>query len=112
VWDTGKFHSFYLFFASLHEVPTYFDRQFSGSGSGILGSGTWCLFDPWIQDPGSRMGKKSGSGSGIKYLNSLMRICDGKNSDPGSEVENVGYWIRDKNPGSATLFTEIVYSLS
>jgi hypothetical protein len=58
------------------------------------------------------MCKKSGSGSGIKYLNSLMRICDGKNSDPGSGVENVGYWIRDKNPGSTTLFTEIVYSLS
>ncbi len=50
--------------------------------------------------PGSGMGKKSGSGSGmnkpnhisesleiiflgLKYLNSLMRIRDGKNSDPG-----------------------------
>jgi hypothetical protein len=50
--------------------------------------------------PGSGMGKKSGSGSGmnnpdhisecletiffgLKYLNSFMRIRDGKNSDPG-----------------------------
>jgi hypothetical protein len=58
-------------------------------------SGIRCLFDPWIRNPGSRMGKKSGSGSGIRdeqpgsyfrelrnlflgleYLNSLMRIRD------------------------------------
>jgi hypothetical protein len=35
------------------------------------------------------MGKMSGSGSGMnnpKYLNSMMRIRDGKNSDPGSEI--------------------------
>jgi hypothetical protein len=53
-------------------------------------------------DPGSGMGKKSGSGSGknnpdhlseslkkeffgLKYLSSLVRIRDGKNSDPGSK---------------------------
>jgi hypothetical protein len=58
------------------------------------------------------MGKQSGSGSGmnnpdhmcesletifgLKNFNSLMRIRDGKNSDPGSEMENI--WIRD--PGS------------
>jgi hypothetical protein len=64
------------------------------------------------------MGKKSGSGSGMnnadhisqsletifglnRYLNSLMRIRDGNNTDPGSE-------IRDKHPGSATLRTTSV----
>jgi hypothetical protein len=31
-----------------------------------LGSGIRCLFDHWIRDPGSGMGKKSGSGSGIR----------------------------------------------
>ncbi len=65
--------------------------------------------------PGSGMGKKLGPGSGIrirdeqqgsyfresldtivfglKYLNSLMRIRDGKNSDPGqtSRIRNTGY---------------------
>jgi hypothetical protein len=30
------------------------------------GSGIRCLFDPWILDSGSGMGKKSGSGSGIR----------------------------------------------
>jgi hypothetical protein len=52
------------------------------------------------------MGKKSGSRSGmnnpehisgssetkfigLKYLNSLMRIRDGKNSDPGSGMEKI-----------------------
>jgi hypothetical protein len=63
------------------------------------------------------MGKKSGSGSGIttmiifprtweqfvglKYIISLMRIRDGKNSDPGSGMKKIR--IRDKHPGSATL---------
>ncbi len=36
---------------------------------------------------------------GLKYLNSLMQIRDGKNSDPGWKK----IWIRDKHPGSATL---------
>jgi hypothetical protein len=77
----------------------------------------WSLL--WIRDPvfltpGSEMGKKSGSGSGIKnpnhisesietifwvkilYLNSLMRI-----RDPGRK--KFGSGIRDKHPGSATL---------
>jgi hypothetical protein len=63
------------------------------------------------------MGKKSGSGSkirdeqpgsyflelknhylGLKYLNSLMRIRDGKNSG----WKKVGSGIRHKHPGSAT----------
>jgi hypothetical protein len=64
-----------------------------GTGSGIQdpGSGAFLI-------PGSGMGKKSGSGSGmnnpdhisdsletifwVKILNSLMRIRDGKSSDP------------------------------
>jgi hypothetical protein len=49
---------------------------------------------------------------GLKYLNSLMRIRDGKKLDPGSEMEKCRIrdrdprWkkrIRDKHPGSATL---------
>jgi hypothetical protein len=74
--------------------------------------------------PESGMGKKSGSGSriwdeqprsyflelrnhffGLKYLNSLMRIRDGKNSDPGSGMEKSR--IRDKHPRSATLCTSL-----
>jgi hypothetical protein len=59
-----------------------------------------CLFDPWIRDPGwvkkiririrdEQPGSYGISKSlkkqflGLKYLNSLMRIQDGKNSDPG-----------------------------
>jgi hypothetical protein len=37
---------------------------------------------------------------GVKYLNSFMRIRDGKNSDPG--WRKVGSGIRYKHPGSAT----------
>jgi hypothetical protein len=76
-------------------------------GSGVL----------WPLDPESGIGKKSGSGSGIriqdeqpkfyfrelrnhffwlKYLNSLMRI-----RDPG--WKKFGSRIRNKHPGSATL---------
>jgi hypothetical protein len=97
VCDTGKLHSFLSFFPipSL-VVPTYFDRQFSGSTSGILGSGTWCLFDPWIRDPG--WVKKSGSGSRIKYLNSLMRIRDGKNSDQAWKMSDMGSGINIPDP--------------
>jgi hypothetical protein len=71
------------------------------------------------------MGKKSGSGIrirmnnpdhisesletsfwGLKYLNSLMWIRDGKNTDPGWEkfrsgMEKIRIWY--KHPGSATL---------
>ncbi len=43
--------------------------QCCGSGSGIR-----CLFDPWIRDPGSRMGKKSASGSGIRDPGWTTRI--------------------------------------
>ncbi len=42
---------------------------------------------------------------GLKYLNSFTRIRDPgwKNFDPGSGMEKVGSWIRDKHPESATL---------
>jgi hypothetical protein len=69
------------------------------------------------------MGKKSGSGSGmnnpdnnsksletnfgLKYLNSLMRIRDGKNSDPRSGMKKIR--IQDKHPGSATLNFIIIF---
>jgi hypothetical protein len=80
-------------------------RAILGQGSGIQ-----CLFDPWIRDPGSGMGRKSASGSeiqdeklgsyflelrnhffgflGLKYLNSFMRIRD-------PEWRQVGSGIRD-----------------
>jgi hypothetical protein len=63
----------------------------------------------WPLHPGSGMGKKSGSGSGmnnpdhnsksleknfgLKYSNSLMRIRDGKNSDPGWKKSDPQHWI-------------------
>jgi hypothetical protein len=65
------------------------------------GCGIRFLFDSWIRDPGwvKNQDPSSGSGSEMnnpdhifksldqyfksKYLNSLMRIRDGKNSDPG-----------------------------
>jgi hypothetical protein len=75
------------------------------------GSGT-------ILTPGSGMGKKLGSGSGminpenisdnvetifvgLKYLNSLMRIRDPGWKKFGSGMEKIR--IRYKHPGSATL---------
>ncbi len=84
------------------------------SGSGILDRVPF-----WPMDPGSGMGRKSASGSGIrdeqpgsyflelrnhffgflglKYLNSLMRsgIRDGDSSDPGSGMEK----SRIRDPG-------------
>jgi hypothetical protein len=74
-----------------------------GSKSGIR-----CLFDPWIRDPEWVKSKDPDPGSGssgsgmnnpdhvsesletifwLKYLNSFMRIRDGKNSDPGTGME-------------------------
>ncbi len=67
--------------------------------------------------PGSGMGKKSGSKSemnnpdhvsesletiffGLKFLNSLMRIRDGKNMEPGSGMQKFGSGIRDEQPPS------------
>ncbi len=34
---------------------------------------------------------------------------DGDSSDPGSGMEKVGYGIRDKHPGSATLILPMLY---
>jgi hypothetical protein len=60
------------------------------------------------QDPGSRMNNpdhisKSLKNNflGKKFINSLMWIRDGKNSNPG--WKKVGSGIRDKHPGSAAL---------
>jgi hypothetical protein len=66
------------------------------------------------------MGKKLGSGSGIQirdekpgsyssiyFMRILMRIRDGKNSDPRSGMEKIR--IRDKHPGSATMSTWFDY---
>jgi hypothetical protein len=74
------------------------------------------------------MGKKSGSGSGIrdeqprsyfpelrnhffglKYLNSLMRIRDRKDSNPGSGMEKSRIRDREKHPGSATLPLRLLF---
>ncbi len=84
-------------------------RRFCGSASVAdpdPGSGIRDPVPVLPPDPGYGMGKKSGSGSGIqdeqlgsyyqelrnhfwglKYLNSLMRIWDGNNWDPGSGME-------------------------
>jgi hypothetical protein len=44
------------------------------------------------------MGKHSGSGSGLKYLNFFMRIRDEKNSDPGWEKVGSGIGINIPDP--------------
>ncbi len=88
------------------------------------GSGIGCLFDPWIRDPGWEKvsirirDEQPGSYftvyiletifllfSGLKNLNSLMRIRDEDSSDPGWKKSR----IRDKHPGSATLQNCTVY---
>ncbi len=76
------------------------------------GSGIWCIFDPWIQDPdpgweinpepGSRMGKNPEPGGTsqisfprayretvfwLKYFISLMRIRDLFPLYPGGEIQ-------------------------
>ncbi len=83
----------------------------------------------WPRDPGTGMGKKSGSGTGIrekqpasyflelrnhifglKYLNSLKRVRDPESKiekvrirDPGWKKVGSGIRDRKKHPGSATL---------
>jgi hypothetical protein len=73
------------------------------------GSGSRCLFDPWIRDPG--WVKKSGSESGMNnpdhISESLETPCWVKifkffDADPGWKIFGSG--IQDKHPGSATLF--------
>ncbi len=81
--------------------------QCCGSGSGIR-----CLFGPWILDPKSGMGKKSGYGSGIRirmnnpdHISESLKnnfwvkifkfrwgsgIRDGKSSYPGSRIQDPG----------------------
>jgi hypothetical protein len=75
----------------------------------------------WPLDPGSRMGKKSGSGSemnkpdhiseslGIIFWIKILKFFD---ADSGSRIENSGSGmekirIRDKHPVSATLIVSI-----
>ncbi len=89
--------------------------QCCGSETGTQRSGAFLT-------PGSGMGEKSGSGSGIrdeqrsnfrnlrnnlffwlKYLKSLIRIRDPGWKKFGSGMEKVESGIWDKNPGSATL---------
>jgi hypothetical protein len=76
-----------------------------------------CLLDPWIRDgqkvriwirdeqPVSYFLELRSHFFGLKYLNSLMRIRGGKNSDPG--LKKVVFGIRDKHPGSAKTAFEI-----
>ncbi len=71
-------------------------------GGGWQGSGIRCLFDPWIRDLGSGMGRKSASGSGIRdeqlgsYFLELrnhlfgffgVKILKFFDADPGSGTE-------------------------
>ena len=93
-----------------------------GSGSGI-----WCLFYPWIRDPGwvKNQDPVPGSGSGMnnpdyisESLETIFWVQILKFSDVDSESgmekfesvirdlkwKKLGSGIRDKHPGSATLF--------
>jgi hypothetical protein len=53
------------------------------------------------EQPGSYFRELRNHFFGLKYINSLMQIRDGKNSDPGSRMEKIR--IRDNHPRSATL---------
>ncbi len=89
--------------------------SWSKSGSGFYqccgsGSGIRCLFDPWIRDgrkvkipdPGWTtliiFPRAWNSFLGLKYLNFLMRIRYGKNSDPGWKNSNPGSGINIPDP--------------
>jgi hypothetical protein len=80
-------------------------KQCCGSGSGIR---DWVLFDPWIRDPESGMGRKSASGSGMnkpdhifKSLETIyfyffgVKILKFFDEDPGSGMEK----SRIRDPG-------------
>jgi hypothetical protein len=74
----------------------------SASGSGIRD-----------EQPGSYFLELRNHFFGLKYLNSLMRIRDPGWRQFGSRIRDwkkVGYGIRDKNPGSATLTYRILAS--
>jgi hypothetical protein len=81
-----------------------------GSGAFLtLGSG---IHDPgWVkirirdEQPGSYFQELKKQFFGLKYLNSLMWIRDGKNSHP--EWKKVVSGIRDKHSGSATLIVTL-----
>jgi hypothetical protein len=107
-------------------ICSYCAKDFP-TGQPILSLGSVANLDPGsgsFLTPGSGMEKKSGSGSGmnnpdhisesletifwVKYLNSLLRIRDGKKSDPGSWMEKIGSGIRDKHPRSATQLGTII----
>jgi hypothetical protein len=66
-----------------------------------------CLFDPWIRDPGSGIGKTSRSGSGMNIPYHIseslatffwVKILEFFEADPDGKIK-----VRDKHPGSATL---------
>jgi hypothetical protein len=113
-------------------------RRYSEGGGLLAGIRDPVPFDPWIRDPGSRMGRKSASRSGIrdeqlgsyflelrnhfliflrlKYLTSLMRIRDPERRQVGSGMEKSwirdrGSGIQDKDPGSATLLYVVLIAL-
>jgi hypothetical protein len=47
----------------------------------------------------------------LKYLNSLRRIREGTNYDPGWKKFGSGIW--DKHPGSATMYLKIkIFSMA
>jgi hypothetical protein len=78
-----------------------FFEQCCGSGMGKkLGSG---FRD---EQPGSYFREPGNNFFGLIYLNSLKRIRNGKNSDPGLKQFGSGMGknrIRDEHPGAATL---------
>jgi hypothetical protein len=112
-----------------NEGKNLISTQCCGSGSGIR---DWVLFDPWIRDPGwekvSIRIRDPGSGMNnpdhifLELRNHFYAFFGVKklkffDEDPGSGMETVrirdpgwkkvGSGIRDKHPGSATLFLQL-----
>ncbi len=88
-----------------YENVKYLYAHCCGSGSGIqlgikTGSGSGMINPDHVSD------SLETNFLGLKYLNYLMGIRDGKTSYPGSGMENIR--IRDKHPGSATLLIQKV----
>jgi hypothetical protein len=79
----------------------------------VLDPGSRAFFTPEISDPdprsGSEMEKKSGSGKRIrdKLLGSLVKKFSGLIQFCGSGMEKSRCGIRDKHPGTATLFNNV-----
>jgi hypothetical protein len=65
------------------------------------------LFSPQYPVPGSGMEKSADLGSGM-YIPDLVNpesgIRDGRKSYPGSWIRDSGSGIRDKHPGSTTMY--------